>query len=186
MRTVLDLALARRRRLVTLRSVVVSLLSGLLALGGVVVGVALEPVRAAAARRAQSRMERTERCARLILTATSSRSLLLALNLANRRRAAGQSVNDIDGDEIIRQYRAARAELRQTVALFHLWGPPKLIDAAEAVLRADRALRSTRFVIGEVGGEVAEDHSPAEVWHAAAALEAEIRRFAGVARNHVG
>jgi hypothetical protein len=163
-------------------SVLTSLITGVVALVGVVVGVALEPVKAAVAHRAQLHRDRMDRCAALIIAATNTRALLLAINRLNRRRATGETITETEQAETVGLYRSARAELRQAVALFHLWGPQSLIEAADSVLAADRALRATRYDVGAADAPVGEEARPEAVAVAASALEAEIRRFGDVAR----
>jgi hypothetical protein len=161
-----------------------SLITGLFALAGVSLGVALEPVKALVAQRSKSRQERAERCARLVVAATSTRTLLIALNLRRRREAAGVVAEEIDADEIVRQYRSSRADLRQAVALIQLSGPDDLAAAAEAVRGADRDLRAQRRVVDRTPHTLDEDALPPAVLDAAIHLDEEIRRFALKARKY--
>lgn len=162
-----------------------SLIPGIFALVGVTLGVILEPVKSFFAERTRGRQERADRCANLIQAATRSRALLLALNGAQRRKAAGLAPDDIDADDIVRQYRAARADLRHLVPLLVLSGPDELAEAGDMVLEADRDLRAQRFSVDPDPTRYEEDLFPQPVQQAARKLQEEITRFAKLARKFV-
>ncbi|MEV1121972.1 hypothetical protein AB0I91_43540 [Actinosynnema sp. NPDC049800] len=161
-----------------LNTVAPALVAGFAGLLGVVVGGALEPYKLRAARRARVRQDRAERCARLVETTMTSRTRLLALNRAHRRGITGK-----DLDEWMEKCREARNELRQAVAVMHLSGPQKLINAAKALREAERKLREMRFV-QEDDGKFNPDRAPESVMKMADALEAAVYEFAQIARRY--
>jgi hypothetical protein len=111
--------------------------------------------------------------------------LLLALNRIQRSRSAGALAGDIDADDIVRQYRAARAELRYLVPLLVLSGPDELAEAANAVIAADRDLRAQRFAVDPDPSKFDEDVYPAAIQKAEKRLQDEVMVFARRARKFV-
>lgn len=161
------------------------LITGLFALGGVTLGVMLEPIKALFAARARSRQERAERCARLVEAATTARSALIRLNTLHRRRMLGTEVVDASEEfSIENEYYAARNEIRQVVGLLDLSGPDELAACARSVREADRELGKVRF---DVEDAPAFDRYtlPPTVRKAADAMETEVRAFVDVARRCV-
>ncbi|WP_280220660.1 hypothetical protein [Nocardia neocaledoniensis] len=160
-------------------------MAGLFALGGVTLGVLLEPVKALFAGRAKIRQDRTELCAAIIDTTELMRSHLLLLNVHHRmREVAGQSVADETIHEIETQYFDARTELRRLRLRLQLVGPAPLVEQASRVRAADRALRDVRFELDDV--PMFNRHvMPSKVKAAAQSFEAEVETFAGLARRHL-
>jgi hypothetical protein len=162
-----------------------SLLTGLFTLGGVLIGVLLEPVKAMFAARTRRRQECADRCAQLIEAAAASRTLLMEINWLHRSGVLDSGALDERSAETIAEYRAARRTIAQVAILLQMSGPDDLANAASAVRNADRSLRATRLTV-EANQEVeVRDAIPEAVREASAELEAEILRFAGVARRHV-
>jgi hypothetical protein len=154
------------------------------ALLGVVVGVLLEPLKAAFAIRARARQDRADRAVSLIDAATRTRALLLGANLLFRYEMRGEVKPDTDSHELIASYREARADLRRAVELLHLSGPTVLAEAADRVHEADRRLRATRFTPDDNGDEFDRDKQPLAVTEAATSLSRELRAFADLARKY--
>ncbi|MGM1061353.1 hypothetical protein [Saccharothrix sp. Mg75] len=161
------------------------MITGLFALGGVALGVMLEPVKALFAARARSRQERAERCARLVEAATTARSTLIRLNTLHRRRTLGADVVEMAEEfEVENTYYTARNEIRQVSGLLDLSGPDELAAGARAVRQADRELGMVRF-IAEDASTFERYTLPLTVRKAADAMEAEVRAFVDVARQYV-
>lgn len=160
-------------------------ITGLFALGGVTLGVMLEPVKSLFAARARSRQERAERCARLVEAATTARSVLIRLNTLHRRRMLGAEVVEASEEfEIENGYYSARNEIRQVVGLLDLSGPDELAACARAVREADRNLGKVRFKV-EDAPTLDRYTLPPAVRKAADVMEAEVEAFVGVARRYV-
>ncbi|MFD5828311.1 hypothetical protein [Lentzea sp. NPDC060358] len=159
-----------------------ALIAAVAALGGVTVGALVEPLKLGAARRARVREERAARCATLIETAMNCRAGVLALNLEHRRVAAGGETDMAREDELLRLYRLARKEFRQTVILLRLSGPDKLVESAMKVWEAERALRFARFA-GDDGDFLDKDRPPKAVLEVSRGLENVLHEFATVARK---
>lgn len=160
-----------------------SLITGLFALGGVALGVLLEPVKAVAASRVKRRQDRTELCSSFIRTAAAMRSHVLALNVRHRMKEIGGI--EVDGSEvrnIEEQYFAHRTELRQQLLLLQLHGPDELARQAGIVRNADRALRDVRFALDD-DNKFDRHVMPNAVKTAAQAFEAEIEVFAILGRK---
>ena len=162
-----------------------SVITGLFTLAGVFLGVVLEPLKSRFVDQTNARALRGERCAQLIRAVTSTRSLLLAINLINREREQHPDKIHSDRDEVVRQYRTARRKIRENVALLHLSGPDPLAEAADALRRADRDLRAVRHVVGDEDGDIDPDVLPDPVQRAADFIEEETIRFARTASRYV-
>jgi hypothetical protein len=161
------------------------LITGLFALGGVTLGVMLEPVKTMFAARARSRQERAERCARLVEAAATACSTLIRLNTLHRRRKLGTDVADASEEfEIENVYYEARNEIRQVVGLLDLSGPDQLAAYARTVREADRVLGKVRFDV-EDAPTFDRYILPPTVREAADAMEENVRAFVVVARLYV-
>lgn len=156
-----------------MRCMMSALVTGLLALAGVVIGVLLEPVKAFFAASAARRAACLDQCARLIQAATTTRPLLLAM--ADRRAAGTDVLGDPSFADLVTRYRSARQEIRQSVALLHLRGSERIAAAADRLRDADRRLRAA--------GE--SEDGVAAVRVAAEALDDEIVRFAALVRTQI-
>lgn len=161
-----------------------SLITGLFALGGVALGVVLEPVKSVVASRTKSRQDRTELCTSFINTAAQMRSHLLALNVRHRmREVAGVDIEDRVVQDIEEQYFACRTELRQQLLLLQFRGPDDLAAQAGRVRNADRALRDARFELDDNG--LFDRHAmPTSLKAAAQKFEGEIEAFAILGRKY--
>ncbi len=162
-----------------------SLITGVFTLVGVSLGVVLEPLRMSFAERARLRSEGADRCVRLVEAATLTRSLLLEINYLHRREGSGDISGVTNEDEIFAQYRAARKDLKQVVMLLHLSGPDEVADAAEAVRRADRSLRATRFVTDLDHSPQQRDEVPVKVRSAADLLDQALLEFVKIGRKFI-
>lgn len=159
-----------------------SLITGLFALSGVALGVALEPVEAFAASRLKRRQDRAELCTSLINTAAAMRSHILGLNVRHRmQEVAGIDVDIREVREIEEQHFAHRNELRQQLLLIKLYGPDELTHQAGVVRNADRALRDARYVLD---ADYFDRHiMPEALKSAATAFESKIEAFAILGRR---
>jgi len=89
----------------------IAVVAGSFGIGGVVLGVLLEPVKAIFARRVRARDERAERCARLIEAAVSARMYALGINRVHRFRSGGREVDEEWAASNQRAYNEARREI---------------------------------------------------------------------------
>jgi len=161
-----------------------SLITGIFALGGVGLGVLLEPVKAAVAGKAKNRQDRAELCTAFINTAAQMRSYLLALNVRHRmRKVAGMDIDDQVIQDIEENYFGCRTELRQQLLLIQFRGPDDLAIQAGHVRNADRGLRDARFELDD-DGQFDRHVMPRSLKAAAQAFEAEIEKFALLARKY--
>ena len=119
-----------------------ALMAGIFALGGVTLGVALEPVKAKVAFQARQRETRTTRTAAVIQAASDSRAALLWIFRTER---VGPPPADDEQRSIENAYWTARNELKRCVLLIKLSGPQELIDEAERVSAIDLKLRRLWF-----------------------------------------
>ncbi|GLZ28154.1 hypothetical protein Lesp02_03440 [Lentzea sp. NBRC 105346] len=161
------------------------LITGFFALGGVALGVILEPVRAVFAARARSRQERTERCARLVEAAITARSALIRLNTIHRRRTLrADVVGQSEVFDVENIYYGARNEIRQVVGLLDLFGPEELAKHGRAIREMDRELGKVRFDVEDA--VTFERYTlPSTVRQAADAMELEIQSFTEAARRYI-
>jgi hypothetical protein len=159
-----------------------NVITGLFTLAGVVVGVALEPVKNLIGSRARTRQTRGESCAKLISAVTLVRNGIVTLNVAYRARAAGQQVpkNDQLNDHIA-AVNTAKAQIREISALLSLYGPDDLATKAGEVNAAEEVLYR---LIYELGGTYTAPDNPEILTPPIEALDAAILDFARLARKY--
>lgn len=161
-----------------------AIIAGIFTLAGVLVGVLLEPVKAAVARRALLRQERAERCAELIDAVTVASTWLITLNRQFRDELSGREPSlPAATYEIVRaEFIAARQTIRKTVWLLRLSGPDDLAAAAQRIREVEREVRSLRQTPDDDQSE-GRDAVPRSLSAARDMLDAELARFVDVARR---
>lgn len=156
--------------------------TGLFALGGTIVGVLLEPVKALFTSRARTRQVRSERCAEIIRTATLVDRDVRFLNFQYRSRAAGRPmVSKEETEALVMSLYSARTDLRLAASLLRLHGPDKLADYAEKVIECERALYRVRDVPDE--GPYQDAEIPPALLTASQNLLDATKEFGALARK---
>ena len=161
-----------------------AMIAALAALGGVAVGVMLEPVRLAAARRAQVRQDRIERCVRLLELANDIRHQVLDISrIFHGRRPAVDSPEWERWERLNLPLYQSRAQLRAVAGVLRIYGPSELAQGAESVRRAASGLSAARFAQGVYGES---DDLPASVLGVVEEFNGALDAFADVAARYVG
>ncbi|MEN3267219.1 hypothetical protein [Pseudonocardia sp.] len=162
------------------------IIAGVFTIVGVVLGVLLEPVKAAFLNRAHVRQERADRCAALLEAVTLSSTWLITLNRQLRDESAGRktSLEPAAYERVTAEFVAARQNMRKLVWLLRLSGPDDLAEAAEQVRSAESGLRELRQEPDDddSGGR---DGMPRAIRVARAQLDTALGSFTDVARRHI-
>jgi hypothetical protein len=160
-----------------------AVIGGFFALGGVLLGVLLEPIKTMTASRARTRQTRSEQCSVLIKAAQQAKQGLMQLNAVDRARSAGDFSPSAEQVHMwIADINKAKDEMRSATALLRLYGPDRVADSAVEVLEADDRM----FLLGKEpgSGEYGLEHVPMKLQSAADELDAAVQSFAVVARRH--
>jgi len=160
----------------------IAVVAGSFGIGGVVLGVLLEPVKAIFARRVRARDERAERCARLIEAAVSARMYALGINRVHRFRSAGREVDKEWAASNQRAYNEARREIHRAAALISMSGPGSFAERSVAVRQAE----GTVFLALHTADDEFEPNQnrpSAKMRGAGAALDQAVDAFAESARH---
>jgi hypothetical protein len=163
------------------------IIAGVFTLAGVVIGVLLEPVKAAFATRARTRQERAERCAQLLEAVSRSGTWLISLNRQFRDQIAGRTptLDSQAYERVVTEFVSARQDMRRLVWLLRLSGPDELAIAAQRLREAERKLRDRRDEPDDDQSD-GRDAMPRAVRRAREELDAELGRFADTARRAIG
>lgn len=158
-----------------------NVITGLFALAGVTIGVALEPIKSLIGSRARTRQIRGEHCAKLISAVTTTKYGVISLNAAGRARNAGQPRPQNDQvNGWIDLMNKARSEGRETSALLYLYGPTELANEARKVQAAEETLY---FLLDDQGASADPTIVPQRLHNASEALDSTVRDFATLARR---
>lgn len=111
--------------------------SGVFAIGGVVLGVALEPVKNLFTSRDRTRQTRADRCAIFITEGEKCASYMLNLNAVYRAiRAGGRTPPTDQQNEFIQGVNTALEQMRTISALLGMYGPDEVASSSRTVLES--------------------------------------------------
>lgn len=161
--------------------------TGLFGLGGVALGVLVEPIKSYFTAVARRRQARTERVEKFVLAGAVLRDALADYNRVIRAIREDRARGDAKQfrSRMVRTINESRAAMRDAMALFWLYGPDSLAVDARDVMEAAAEVMP---LIDELGdGEQADPlYLPDGFRAAAESFSAKLTEFSALSRGRVG